>query len=486
MAKAIVTQNREDYPNTFYGGGGCCGESVNRFQSGCYNNVNRSFEQTKQCVQMSSVQVLTKIDDSLCVFHSPVGCTGCTSFINAFSKLLRVQMGRGAPRNIHYIATNMDEHDVVFGSTDKLIAAIAEGYRRYKPKVVFILASCASGIIGDNINAAAKQAEEQIGTKVIPIHCEGFRSQLNSTGIDTAFDAITGYLLDGTHPPKEDDLVNLFFPQSTTAYDRLEMAKIMGLFGKRANTVPDYATVDDILRIPAAAASIVACYIFGDHLAEWLKKEYGIPYEIIGLPIGLKNTDNYVRSLGKLFGQEDVAEAFIEKEHARIEKPLAELRKKLAGKRVLTGSGTSRSLSTALLAGDLGMEIVALQTPVLNNDVVREVGVLSEQHGDEFVLDISCVQPFELANIIKKYKVDFLIGFSTVSTMLGVPGIQTQGQYDFQQAGYDGILNLGEKIARLSANPTLQAHLRDRGYSPYSEEWLRKDPFSYLKKEEAV
>ncbi|MDR3363704.1 MAG: nitrogen fixation protein NifE [Clostridiales Family XIII bacterium] len=481
MAKPIITKNREDYPNTFYGGGGGCGESLVRFKCGCFKNAERSFEQTKQCVQMSSVQVLTKIDDALCVFHSPIGCTGCTSFINGFSKLKRVQAGKGAPRNIPYIVTNMDERDIVFGGTDKLIEAVAEGYRRYKPKVVFVLASCASGIIGDNINAAARKAEEQIGARVIPIHCEGFKSQLNATGIDAAFDAIIGYLLDGTKPEKEDDLINLFFPQSLTAYDRLEMSRLVELFGKRANTVPDYAAIDDILRIPAASATISACYIFADHLAEWLEAEYGIPYDVIGLPIGIQNTDRYLRALGKLFGQEDVAEAFIEKEHKRIEKPLGELRAKLAGKRVLTGSGTSRSLATALLAGDLGMELVAIQTPVLNGRVAAEIEVLADRHGAGFVLDLSCVQPFELANIIKKHNVEFLIGFNTVATFLGVPGIQTQGSDDFQQMGYDGVLNLGEKIVRLSANPTFQAHLRDRGYSPYREDWYEKEPFSYLK-----
>jgi nitrogenase molybdenum-iron protein alpha chain len=402
------------------------------------------------------------------------------------SKLKRVQLGKGNPRNIPYMATNIGEDDVVFGSEGKLLETVIETWRRNEPKVIFILASCASGIIGDNIDSVARAASERLGIRVIPVHCEGFVSRLSATGIDAAFDAIIGYLLEGQRPPKEDDLVNLFFPQSLSAYDRHALSDMTRIFGKRANTVPDYASIDDILRIPAASATISACYIYADHMAEWLKKEYGIPYEVIGLPMGVESTDLYFRTLGKLFGQEDVAEAHIAKEHARIEKPLAALRSRLEGKRVLTGAGTTRSLATAALAGDLGMRVVSVQTPMLNEKVSGVFDVLTEKNDKNIVIDLATVQPYELANILVDLDVDFMFGFNTVATLLGIPGMVTQGEDDYATMGYDGILNIGNKVANLLLNPSLQAHLKRRGHTPYRDTWIASNPFKYHVEKEVI
>jgi nitrogenase molybdenum-iron protein alpha chain len=484
--KSAITKNREDYPDTFISGGGGCGDMNRKFKAGCLRNAERSFEQSKQCSQMSSMQVLLKIDDSVCVFHAPVGCTGCAAMINGSSKLKRVQLGKGKPRNIPYVATNVGEDDVVFGSEGKLLDTVVEAWRRNKPKVIFILASCVSGVIGDDIDSVANAASKLLGIKVVPVHCEGFVSQLGVTGIDAAFDAIVKFLLEGLRPPKEDDLVNIFFPQSLSAYDRQELSSMVGLFGKRANTVPDYASVDDILRIPAASATISACYIYADHMAEWLNKEYGIPYEIIGLPMGVENTDLYFRTLGKLFGQEDVAERYIEKEHARIEKPLAALRARLEGKRVLAGSGIARALSAATLANDLGMEVVSVQTPLLDNKISGVFDRLIERNNENLVIDLAATQPYELANILVDLKVDFMFGFNTVAAFLGIPGMVTQGERDYATMGYDGIFNIGNKIANLIRNPTLQLHFKRRGLSPYKETWIGSDPFKYHKEKEAI
>ena len=43
-----------------------------------------------------------------------------------------------------------------------------------KPKAVFVYATCVSGLIGEDIGAVCKKAENEISIKVIPVNAPGF------------------------------------------------------------------------------------------------------------------------------------------------------------------------------------------------------------------------------------------------------------------------------------------------------------------------
>jgi len=68
------------------------------------------------------------------------------------------------------MTTNLGEKDVVYGAGDKLAAAIKEAERRYNPKAIFILTSCTSGIIGEDIEGVVAQVQPEIKATIVPIH----------------------------------------------------------------------------------------------------------------------------------------------------------------------------------------------------------------------------------------------------------------------------------------------------------------------------
>ena len=75
---------------------------------------------------------------------------------------------------------------------------------------MFVYASCASGIIGDDIDAIAAQlGKEYPDTIIVPIHCEGFKSKICASGFDAAFISINKYILKNQPVEKEEGLVNL-------------------------------------------------------------------------------------------------------------------------------------------------------------------------------------------------------------------------------------------------------------------------------------
>ena len=73
---------------------------------------------------------------------------------------------------------------------EKRRKALREAYKRQNPSVIFITTSCASGIIGDDVESVADEMEEELGVPIVPIACEGFKSKVWSTGFDATFHGI--------------------------------------------------------------------------------------------------------------------------------------------------------------------------------------------------------------------------------------------------------------------------------------------------------
>ena len=102
----------------------------------------------------------------------------------------------------------------------------------------FIYASCASGIIGDDIDAIAYDLQEEYpDTVLVPIHCEGFKSKICASGFDAAFLAINKYILKKESVPKEKGLVNLFAPTTVSYADQKEMERMLHNIGVEVNYI---------------------------------------------------------------------------------------------------------------------------------------------------------------------------------------------------------------------------------------------------------
>ena len=163
---------------------------------------------------------------------------------------------------------------------------------QYNPKLAFIYASCASGIIGDDIDAIASDLQQEyLDTIMVPIHCEGFKSKICASGFDAAFLSINKYILKKEKVPKEKGLVNLFAPTTVSFADPKEMERMLSQIGIQVNYIPFYSSLEKIKKIPAAEASTSICKVFADEFMKTLWEDYEIPYSHTVMPIGIRNTD---------------------------------------------------------------------------------------------------------------------------------------------------------------------------------------------------
>ncbi len=459
---------------------GTTGQAVEQdFRKGCLKRADRSFAQGLQCQQINSMSALMSLEDSVFISHSPQGCVGCTIMAVDMYRVGQAHRGVRNIKNPRIIVTNIDQKSVVFGGEQKLRESVKIAVERYAPKLIFIYASCASGIIGDDIDAIAGDLQKEYPeTILVPIHCEGFKSKICASGFDAAFLSINKYILKKQRVPTQKGLVNLFAPTTVSFADQKEMERMLREIGVEVNYIPFYSSLEKIQRIPAAEASTSICKVFADEFMETLREDYGIPYSHTVMPIGMRNTDKWYRGIAKTLGKEEQAEEIIEREHRRVEPLVEKLRERLQGKRVFICGGTGRSFAAAALIDDFGMELVGLETPTYDDDAQVDIEHLNSIH-ENYVVDVANMQPFEQVNLLNRLKPDAFIGVPEWAAKLGIP---TTHVLDGKRPtmGYDGLLYLGNKIADQLQNPGFNVKLSQHVSLPYRASWYEEDAFKYI------
>ncbi|MDR3314061.1 MAG: nitrogen fixation protein NifE, partial [Oscillospiraceae bacterium] len=438
---------------TFNDWGGSSAVAAEQFPRKCLGRADRTFSQGLQCQQINSVMALLSMEDAAFVVHSPLGCAGCCSMANDWFRVGQLHRGNFAMRNARVLVTNLDEKDVILGGEKKLRRALHMAWERYAPKLIFVFTSCASGIIGDDVDAISLEVNEELpGTIIVPIHCEGFKSKVCASGYDAAFIAMTKHILQGQ--PKGETipgLLNLFAPPTVSFMDQMEIERILGEIGIRCNYIPFYSSLKKIREIPQAQASTAICKVFADEFMKELQTTYGIPYSHTIMPIGTRNTDRWLLGVAKIMGKTVEAEAYIAKEKAQIEPLVERLHARLQGKTVFITGGTGRTFAGAALIDDFGMKLVGMQTPTYDNDAQTDVEQLTNIHGD-FVLDIANMMPFEQVNLLKKLQPDLFLGVPIWAARLGIPNTHV---LDIKRPtmGYRNLVYLGSKIAAAIESP---------------------------------
>jgi nitrogenase molybdenum-iron protein alpha chain len=189
-------------------------------------------------------------------------------------------------------STNLEEKDTIYGGNQKLADAIREVYDRAHPNAIFIITTCAAGIIGDDVEGIANEAEEELGIPVVAIFCEGFRSKVWTSGFDAGYHGIARKLI--KKPEQKRNIINVINFWGSDIF-----SEWLGEFGYKPNYLTPYSTVNSIAHSSEATATIQACVTLGSYLAAVLEKEFGVPEIKTPPPYGIAQTDRWFRELGK-------------------------------------------------------------------------------------------------------------------------------------------------------------------------------------------
>jgi len=466
----------------------CSGCGANNGERLC--ETKGPFTQGSVCSEMMVECQAGNIRDAVLIQHSPIGCGAGQVIYNSIYRN-GLAMRKLPVQNIRMISTNLQESDMVFGGIAKLEQSIRDAWDRHKPKAIFIGTSCATGIIGDDVDSAAAKLEEELKIPVIPLHCEGFKSKHWSTGFDAVQHGLLRQIV-RKDPKKQKDLVNVINLWGTDVF-----TPMLAELGLRVNFVVDMATVDELAQMSEAAATIGFCHTLSSYLAAGLEQEFGVPEIKSPQPYGFDGTDAWLRELARVTHTEEKAEVYIAKEHARVAPRLAELKKLLKGKKGYVATGSSYAHGLISVLRELGVEVngslVFHHDPIYDSQdplsdtpdaSKNSLGFMVNDSGDVPNFSVSNRQQYQFYGLLKRVNPDFILvrhnGLAPLASRMGIPAAPLGDEH--HALGYQGILNLGETILDILAHKKFHIDIAAHTKLPYKQWWLdQKDPFVLAK-----
>jgi nitrogenase molybdenum-iron protein alpha chain len=403
-------------------------------------------------------------------------------------KTMRASKGK-RDEDFVWVHTNLDQMDVVNGGIEKLREAVLYVEKNYRPEAIIIASTCVPGIIGDDIDSLVRELSGAISAKMVPVHCEGFKSRYVASGYDAAYHALLRHLVTPAEryeraiPDEGRDAyerytisrtVNIFNVGSNSNGDEVELSRIVSALGLTPRVLPLHATLEDLSHIGEAGLNVSICATHDDYLLGHLKERFGTPYIIDTLPIGIKNTNRWLRVIAEFFGLQKEAERVIKLETQELEAALEPYKKALKGKRVYVGGGETRILTTAEFFSSLGMELVGVKA----HNVDRFVeDILEEVDGPKLSIEVAAGQPAEELVILNSLKPDLYCGHVGANgwvTRLGIPNFPLFGQ-TLNYMGYSGAFELARKAAKIIKNTNFVKNISANVHLPLRRSWLESD-----------
>ena len=305
--------------------------------------------------------VVGPIKDMVHIVHGPIGC----SYYAWGTRRNKARADETTPKESIYsqlcFSTDMQESDIVFGGEKKLAKMIDEVVEMFHPRAISICATCPVGLIGDDIGAVAKAAQERHGVQVLAFNCEGYKGVSQSAGHHIANNNLMLNVIGKGTQRKPGKYVINMLGEYNIGGDSWELERIFKDCGYTVNCVlTGDSSYLDIRNLHMADLNLVQCHRSINYIAEMMQTKYGMPWLKVNF-IGIDATAQSLREIAQCYGDEELiqrTEEVIARELARVTPVMDQYRKICQGKTAFAVVGGSRSHHYQYLLKDLGMEMI--------------------------------------------------------------------------------------------------------------------------------
>jgi len=223
-------------------------------------------------------------------------------------------------------ASNFAEHSAVFGGRDVLHTGLANVATQYSPELIGVATTCLSETIGENMPQLLREYRERKDVPhdaaLVQVSTPSFKGT-HVDGYHTAVRGLTETLATGTG---EHNGPVALFPGFVSAEDLRHLKEVFAAYEAPLTLVPDYSEtmdggswaayeriptggtpVGDVRALGSARAAIECGRVLAGEsrtAGTLLGKNFSVPLHRLGLPIGLRETDQLTAVLGALTGRE--------------------------------------------------------------------------------------------------------------------------------------------------------------------------------------
>ncbi len=470
---------RENRIGSITGYIGSLSDLAQQSECGTLRGCSRCFSQSSTCLSGCALSQLAAMIDVAVIHHGPAGCS--TVAANAYYMSRVMPKKRGMESNTIYVGTDMDENDTIFGSTESLKEIILEVYRRYSPKAIFVSSSCATGIIGEDIDSVVDDVRDKIDVPIAAVHCEGFKSRIWATGFDIADHAVLSSIV--KPPEKKRNVINFknFFESI-----RPEIIEMFANFDLYPMFLYCNSTVEELSHMSESLATTCICGTLGNYLGNALEEKYGVPYIRTINPLGIVGFETWLREIGRVTDRSEKIEKYIAEQRAIYIPQIEEIKKELKGLKAVIGMGPGYTFEVSRVLNELGIEVVwALawhyDKKYENGDVPPSMEYLLNNDID-FEASVADQQNYEVMNILKKYQPDLYLSRHPGSTVWaiknGTPAVYVDDEYKI--FGYKHTLEFAHDILNSIHNRSFEQNLAKRVKLPYTDWWYGQKVDKFL------
>ncbi len=416
----------------------------------------------KLCAPLGASLVFKGIDSCVPLIH---GSQGCATYIRRY-----LISHYREPMDI--ASSSFAESSTIFGGAENFNIGIDNIISQYEPEVIGICTSCLSETIGDDVGMFLGDYKKSRKDKKLPAfinastpsysgtHMEGFNAAVKAT-IKCLTDRSENY---------NDNLVNIL-PGLVSPADMRYLKEILEDFGLEYMMLPDYSesldnpTWDDYHKLPTGgtplskirkAGSAKATLQFGRVLGsnnreavgagEWLESQFKVECIKLGMPIGIKETDELFKALKTITGK-PVPEKYTN-ERGRLIDAYIDGHKYLFGKRAMIFGEEDFVVGMTAFLSEIGIHPVVCGTGGESPhfaEKISEVATDAERNFPEAPIIVNGVDFEGLKELAHEVKPDILIGNSKgyyVSRDMNIPLVRC-GFPIHDRVGAQRILHLG-------------------------------------------
>ncbi len=404
---------------------------------------------------------LLPIADVAHIVHGSIACAG-SSWDNrgtrsSGTRLFRIGM-----------TTDLTEQDVIMGRGEKrLFHSIKQAIETYDPAAVFVYNTCVPALIGDDVGAVCKAAEERWGTPVVPVDAAGFYGTKN-LGNRIAGEAMVKYVCGTREPDPLSESAQNVAQQAGHKIHNITLVGEYNIAGELWHVLPlldelglrvlctlsGDARFQEVQTMHRSEVNMMVCSKAMVNVARKLQEAFKTPW-FEGSFYGVRDVSQALRDFAKKIGDDDLTERtekLIAREEESIDKKLQPWREQLKGKKVLLYTGGVKSWSIIAALQDLGMEVVATGT---KKSTEEDKARIRELMGQEAVM-IEDGNPRALINMVRENNVDVLIaGGRNMYTALKarIPFLDINQEREFGYAGYIGMVELAKQLVLTIESP---------------------------------
>ncbi|WP_022850365.1 nitrogenase molybdenum-iron protein alpha chain [Limisalsivibrio acetivorans] len=347
------------------------------------------------------------VKDVINVSHGPVGC-GQYSW-SSRRNYYNGETGVDTYGTMQF-TSDFQERDIVFGGDKKLKELILEAEELFPlNKGVSVMSECPIGLIGDDIEAVAREASSEINKPVVPVRCEGFRGVSQSLGHHIANDTIRDWVYEKDVVESveiEDHPHNIaLIGDYNIGGDAWASRKILEDMGLRvvAQNTGD-ASMSELKNVPKAKLVLLHCYRSMNYISRYIEEKWGVPWMEFNFfgPTQIKKSMRKVAAMFDEEIQQRTEKIIAEKYEPRFNEILEKYKPRLEGKSAMLFVGGLRPRHTMPAFRDLGVDIILTGYEFAHGDDYQR----TLEYVDTTTIVVDDMSEFEMESFLEKYKPD--------------------------------------------------------------------------------